>query len=213
MTLYALLAPHLDGSGWHNNARADGDLLAWKDCNALHLASDCGFSRTSAGYVGYSDGWQDFSRHGNMRWTYSEALDGNVALMGELASAEGVLALAFADSPEGARTLAHSSLHHGFETVRRSLYRPMGGMGEGSDHSRRAGGDSAGGLPFRDGSKGSRGAHLSGSGGREPERAVGQYHATIPAVITWSGRGTPSRRASLSSPSVRSTMQGVCSPI
>ena len=105
VTLYALLAPHLDGSGWHNNARADGDLLAWKDCNALHLTSDCGFSRTSAGYVGYSDGWQDFSRHGEMRWTYGEALDGNVALMGELASAEGVLALAFADTPEGARTL------------------------------------------------------------------------------------------------------------
>ena len=56
-----------------------------------------------------------------MRWTYGEALDGNVALMGELASAEGVLALAFADSPEGARTLGHSSLRHGFETVRRSF--------------------------------------------------------------------------------------------
>jgi glucoamylase len=121
VTLYALLAPHLDGSGWHNNARAGGDLLAWKDCNALHLTSDCGFSRTSAGYVGYSDGWQDFSRHGEMRWTYGEALDGNVALMGELTAAEGVLALAFADTPEGARTLGHSSLRHGFETVRRSF--------------------------------------------------------------------------------------------
>ena len=121
VTLYALLAPHLDGSGWHNNARTDGDLLAWKDGNAVHLTSDCGFSRTSAGYVGYSDGWQDFSRHGEMRWTYGEALDGNVALMGELTSTEGVLALAFADTPEGARTLGHSSLHHGFETVRRSF--------------------------------------------------------------------------------------------
>src|SRR6185437_6030161 len=49
MALYVLLAPHLGGSGWHNNARADGDLQAWRDCNALHLASDCGFSRTSAG--------------------------------------------------------------------------------------------------------------------------------------------------------------------
>jgi glucoamylase len=28
VTLYALLAPHLDGSGWHNNVRADGDLIA-----------------------------------------------------------------------------------------------------------------------------------------------------------------------------------------
>ena len=176
MALYVLLAPHLDGSGWHNNARADGDLQAWRDCNALHLASDCGFSRTSAGYVGHSDGWQDFSRNGTMRWTFSEALDGNVALMGELASPEGVLALAFADTPEGARTLAYSSLCQGFETMRHSFSRPMGGMGEGPDHSRRAGGDPAGGLPLRDGSKGSRGAYLSRRGGRKPERAVGQYH-------------------------------------
>ena len=121
MALYVLLAPHLDGSGWHNNARANGDLQAWRDCNALHLASDCGFARTSAGYVGHSDGWQDFSRNGSMRWTFSEALDGNVALMGELASPEGVLALAFADSPDGARTLAYSSLHQGFEAISHSF--------------------------------------------------------------------------------------------
>jgi glucoamylase len=32
-----------------------------------------------------------------------------------------VLVLAFADSPEGAHTLAHSSLRQGFDTVRRSF--------------------------------------------------------------------------------------------
>ena len=128
--LYVLLAPHLDGSGLHNNARADSDLRAWKDGNALHLASDCGFSRTSAGYVGASDGWQDFSRNGSMRWSFAEALDGNVALMGELAADEGVLALAFADSPEGARTLAHSSLHVGFDAVRRCAFAQWGAWGK-----------------------------------------------------------------------------------
>ena len=117
--LYALLAPHLEGSGQHNNARAESDLLAWKPGNALHLSSSCGFSRTSAGYVGFSDGWQDFHRNGAMQWTYGEALDGNVALMGELASTEGVLAIAFADTLEGARTLARSSLHQGFDASRR----------------------------------------------------------------------------------------------
>ena len=119
--LYALLAPHLGGSGLHNNARAGPELLAWADGNALHLAADCGFSRTSAGYVGHSDGWQDFSRNGRMCWTYGEALDGNVALMGELAAMEGVLALGLADSLAGARTLAHSSLCEGFGVVRRSF--------------------------------------------------------------------------------------------
>lgn len=118
--LYALLAPHLGGSGLHNNARVEMDLLAWKEGNALCLTADCGFSRMSAGYVGYSDGWQDFFRNGRMRWSYGEALDGNVALMGELASSEGVLALGLADSLEGARTLANSSLVEGFESVRRT---------------------------------------------------------------------------------------------
>jgi glucoamylase len=118
--LYALLAPHLGGSGLHNNARAADGLLAWKAENALHLAADCGFSRASAGYVGHSDGWQDFSRHGYMRWAYCEALDGNVALMGELAAPQGVMALGFSDSLEGARTLARSSLGEGFDPIRRS---------------------------------------------------------------------------------------------
>ena len=65
VTLYALLAPHLSNSGEHNNARAAGDLTAWKEPAALCLFSDCGFSRSSAGYVGASDGWQDFSRNVN----------------------------------------------------------------------------------------------------------------------------------------------------
>ncbi len=115
--LYVLLAPHIGGNGSHNNAHVDGGLAAWRDEEALYLAADCGFSRGSAGYVGSSDGWQDFSCNGDMRWTYTEALDGNVALTGELASSCGVLALAFAGTIEGARTLAQSSLSEGFETA------------------------------------------------------------------------------------------------
>jgi len=60
MNLYPLLAPHLSNNGEHNNARAADDLTAWKDDTALCLLSDSGFSRSSAGYVGASDGWQRF---------------------------------------------------------------------------------------------------------------------------------------------------------
>ncbi|TAM53240.1 MAG: glucan 1,4-alpha-glucosidase [Paraburkholderia sp.] len=118
--LYALLAPHLGGSGLHNNARVADGLVAWKDTVALHLAADCGFSCASAGYVGYSDGWQDFAKHARMDWSFAQAMDGNVALMGELAACTGVLALGFAETPEGARTLARSSLAEGFDAVQRS---------------------------------------------------------------------------------------------
>ena len=31
------------------------------------------WARVSAGYVGVSDGWQDFARHGAMTWQYSRA--------------------------------------------------------------------------------------------------------------------------------------------
>ena len=52
MKLYALLAPHLGNSGEHNNACAGEDLTRVDRRRALCLTSDCGFSRTSAGYVG-----------------------------------------------------------------------------------------------------------------------------------------------------------------
>ena len=119
MRPYVLLAPHLDNAGEHNDAHAGGDLGAWKADNALCLTSNCGFSRSSAGYVGTSDGWQDFSRNGRMTWTYAEAMDGNVALLGELQANEGTLALGFAETFDGARTLARSSLSEGYSSIKR----------------------------------------------------------------------------------------------
>jgi glucoamylase len=118
MKLYALLAPHLGNSGEHNNARATADLSAWKEATALCLLSECGFSRSSAGYVGTSDGWQDFSTNGRMTWEYGEAIDGNVALLGELQATQGTLALALSDTIEGARTKAWSSLSEGYHSIR-----------------------------------------------------------------------------------------------
>ena len=117
--LYTLLAPHLGNDGEHNNARAARVLTAWRAENALCLVSDTGFSRSSAGYVGTSDGWQDFSQNGRMTWTYSEAADGNVALLGELEENTGTLALSFAETVEGATTLACSSLSTGYSAIRR----------------------------------------------------------------------------------------------
>src|SRR5215472_14324461 len=118
MKLYALLAPHLGNSGEHNNARAAADLSAWKEAAALCLLSECGFSRSSAGYVGTSDGWQDFSRSGRMTWEYGEAIDGNVALLGELQAKQGTLAIGFSDTIVGARTKARSSLSEGCHSIR-----------------------------------------------------------------------------------------------
>jgi glucoamylase len=118
LKLYALLAPHVGNSGAHNSARAGETLYAWRGDNAICLLSSTGFSRSSAGYVGASDGWQDFATNGRMAWTYDEALDGNVALLGEINGTEGTLALGLSESVTGARTKALSSLSVGCATVR-----------------------------------------------------------------------------------------------
>ncbi len=119
LRLYALLAPHLGGSGHDNDAllHADG-LAALHGEAALLLLADGGFTRGSAGYVGVSDGWQDFHRHGAMTWIHARAHDGNVALLGELARNEGVLALGFADTLEGATCLSRAALAQGYAAAR-----------------------------------------------------------------------------------------------
>ncbi len=121
--LYPLLAPHL-GLNIHDNTawvKHGTYLYATGGNDALCLVSDSGFSRASAGFVGASDGWQDFAQNGRMTWEYECAARGNVALLGELPSSEGVLALGFANETAGAKTLVYSSLTEGYKVVRRNF--------------------------------------------------------------------------------------------
>ncbi len=48
------------------------------------IVSSTGFTQTSVGYVGTSDGWQDLQKNFHMTERYSTAGPGNVALIGEL---------------------------------------------------------------------------------------------------------------------------------
>ncbi len=89
LKVYALLAPHLNGGGKGNSARAldlagHKVLLAWKNEWSLAMTASCGFSRMSCGYVGASDGWQDLMQNLAMDWEFGSARDGNVAVMGEI---------------------------------------------------------------------------------------------------------------------------------
>ncbi len=119
LRLYALLAPHLGGSGHHNHAWVTPQaLMAARGDNTLALMADGGIARGSAGYVGTSDGWQDFHAHGALTWQYDSASDGNVALACELVETGGTLALAFSQTPEGACTLARSALASGYGVAR-----------------------------------------------------------------------------------------------
>ena len=123
---YVLLAPHLGDTGRNNLADTGvyrGRRVLWAEQGPFGLAlaaadrqqSDA-FGACSAGYSGASDGWQDFNRHGRMRWQYSHAGPGNIALTGSL-PCRVVLALGFGSSREAAATLAISALFQPFELI------------------------------------------------------------------------------------------------
>src|SRR5579863_811318 len=89
LKVYALLAPHLDGGGAGNSARAVDVagyrvLLAWKNQWSLAMGASCGFSRVSCGFVGASDGWRDVIENNRMGWEFGSATNGNIAVFGEL---------------------------------------------------------------------------------------------------------------------------------
>jgi glucoamylase len=121
LKLYALLAPHLEGDGLHSMAEVFIDrnrtvrgaeegpyavALAAADATSQHDA----WERAGSGFVGVSDGWQDFAANGAMTSTYTQAGPGNVALIGELSRRRAVLALGFGSDREAAATLAISAL-------------------------------------------------------------------------------------------------------
>ena len=89
LKVYALLAPHLDGGGSGNSARAVDvagyrAALAWKGTWSLAMGATCGFAKVSCGFVGVSDGWKDLKDHKRMEWEFGSATNGNVAVMGEV---------------------------------------------------------------------------------------------------------------------------------
>ncbi|TIO72233.1 MAG: glucan 1,4-alpha-glucosidase, partial [Mesorhizobium sp.] len=75
----------------------------------------------SAGYVGFSDGWQQLRNGGALDPAAERAEDGNVALTGEIGFSTGkgtaLLALGFGASQEEAAEAALASLKDGFDAA------------------------------------------------------------------------------------------------
>lgn len=125
--LYALIAPHLGNRGNHNTAwggeyKGTPMLMAKRGERALALACSAPWIAMSAGFVGYSDGWQDLSRNNRLTQFYRRAEDGNVALVGEVdvrtTGGEFVLALGFGEDFSGAGQQSLASLFAGFDAAR-----------------------------------------------------------------------------------------------
>jgi glucoamylase len=127
--VHALLAPHLVNAGMGNTAWI-GDhegrtvLFASGRGTCLALASSLPWGGCSAGYVGFSDGWQQLHSNGKLDPACQRAEDGNVALTGEIgftpASNKALLALGFGATPAEAAGNAVASLKRGFEPAAKS---------------------------------------------------------------------------------------------
>jgi glucoamylase len=127
LRLYALCAPHLGGGGRNNNAHvieiAGRKILAAENKGIwLTLCATIPFTRLSCGYVGFSDGWTDLSQNMQMDWEFDDALNGNVALTGQMdlsKSHEFTLGLAFGSSLHNSVTTLFHSLAIPFKESRR----------------------------------------------------------------------------------------------
>jgi glucoamylase len=124
LRLYPLLAPHLGFSGLHNRAwigtyKGHQMLFAHHGRSSLVLTSDPEPTRQNVGYVGVSDGWQDFAANGRMRWTYGSTAKGNVAGMVEIVPGDRPvqIALGFGARPEEAALQSSAAVAGHFDVA------------------------------------------------------------------------------------------------
>ena len=122
--LYLLYEPALGNNGNDNSGYTrHGALVATGNGLASALTARTGFTETSNGYLGTSDGWTDLQAHGQMAWHYSSATDGDVVQTARLpvtglpGHATDTLSLGFATSAAAALTGSRTSLQAGFGAV------------------------------------------------------------------------------------------------
>jgi glucoamylase len=121
--LFVLLAPHIGnrGSGntaWLGDYKGRPMLFAERQGICLALACSAPWLKRSVGFVGFSDAWQDISRHHAMTWSYRCAENGNLAMAGEVdlgsCGGEFVVVLGFGRNSAEAGNRAQASLSDGF---------------------------------------------------------------------------------------------------
>lgn len=111
-----------DDTGWTQS----GALVATDGTNSDAVLASSGFSKTSSGYQGQSDGWTDLASDHQMDWTYTADQPGNVVQTGQtqltgLAGGQHLtLAIGFATSTSAAVSTARASLASGFADIQQA---------------------------------------------------------------------------------------------
>lgn len=151
LRVFALLAPHLRRGGMRNSGACcnfGGHAhfhVRREDDNRLHMAFGAipEFTRRSVGYVGHSDGWQDL-RNFKMDWEFKEAVDGNIALTGEVDLSQGMeftLAVAFGSTQSSASAKLLQTLATPFANHRKQFVAQWKRADGGPDHAEHTGDD------------------------------------------------------------------------
>ena len=126
LDLYALYDPSLGNDGMDDSGSTAGNALLASDSGspvASALAAAPAFTKTSNGYLGTSDGWQDLKDF-RMDWAYDSAPSGNLVQTGKtaLTGLKGrqalTLALGFGADTQAALGSARASLAGGFPAAR-----------------------------------------------------------------------------------------------
>jgi glucoamylase len=126
ITPYLLVNPHVKNTGGGDVAYVGADHLAAREGHDRYLSvrSTAPFVKTSAGFVGVSDGWQDVRNDGVMNWGYAWADDGggNVAMTAQLPTLNNEtvtfdVAIGFGNSHHAAMAEADGSLAEGYQAV------------------------------------------------------------------------------------------------
>lgn len=140
LAVYVLWNPHLKNLGWGNHARVAEVagrpvLTAWREDVAAALVCSAPVMEASAGFVGFSDGWQDLQSDFRLDWRFATASGGNVALTARIEPDGGAftLVLGFGPDPERAAAAAAETLARPAEDVLRRYVAGWRAYQEGLD--------------------------------------------------------------------------------
>ncbi|ACK67126.1 glucan 1,4-alpha-glucosidase [Rippkaea orientalis PCC 8801] len=128
ITPYVLTNPHMNNTGNQDVAFVNADSLNAREGEMVYasIKSSEPFVKTSAGYVGTSDGYQDLSRDRTMDWTYDytdESRPGNVAMMAQLPTLNAGetrtfdIVVGFGNTYNAATAQADGSLEEGHDSL------------------------------------------------------------------------------------------------
>ena len=126
ITPYLLVNPHVSNTGSSDVAYVGGDYLNARQSldNYMSVRSNAAFTKTSAGFVGTSDGYTDLADNSQLDWQYPWADDGggNVAMIAELPTVSNTsvtfdVAVGFGPFHAAAIAEADGALSDGYQAV------------------------------------------------------------------------------------------------